>query len=117
LRVGIEERKILAVRDSGKEVAVEDLSEGARYQLYLALRIASLERYLERNPPLPLVLDDVLITFDDERAAAALGVLGELAERIQILFFTHHSRDVLLASEVIPSSRLSHHSLGGAGPK
>jgi uncharacterized protein YhaN len=113
LRVGVEERRIVALREDGKEVSVDGLSEGTRYQLYLALRIASLERYLERNPPLPLVLDDILIHFDDERAAAALGVLGELAERIQILFFTHHARDLTLAASAIPESSLFRHGLPG----
>jgi uncharacterized protein YhaN len=114
LRVGVEERQITLLRDNGQEVPVDGLSEGTRYQLYLALRIASLERYLERNPPLPLVLDDILMTFDDERVSAALGVLGELAERIQILFFTHHARVVSLAADVIPKQRLFHHSLAAS---
>lgn len=113
LRVGVEERQIVALRDDGKEVLVDGMSEGTRYQLYLALRIASLERYLERNPALPLVLDDILIHFDDERAAAALTVLGELAERIQILFFTHHARDLSLAVSSIPPERLFRHGLSG----
>jgi uncharacterized protein YhaN len=69
---------------------------------------------LERNPPLPLVLDDILIHFDDDRAQAALSVLGELAERIQILFFTHHARDLTLAAAAIPEPRLFRHGLGGA---
>ena len=111
LRVGVEERQIVALRDDGKEVSVDGLSEGTRYQLYLALRIASLERYLERNPPLPLVLDDILIHFDDERAAAALGVLGELAERMQVLFFTHHARDLSLAAGAIRAPLLFQHGL------
>ena len=105
LRVGVEERQIVLLREDGKEVLVDGLSEGARYQLYLALRIASLERYLERNPPLPLVLDDILIHSDDDRAAAALGVLGELAERMQILFFTHHARDLTLARRGHPGGQ------------
>jgi uncharacterized protein YhaN len=113
LRVGVEERQIVAVREDGKELMVEQMSEGTRYQLYLALRIASLERYLERNPPLPLVLDDILIHFDDERARAALGVLGELSQRMQILFFTHHARDLALAATVIESDQLFQHSLSG----
>lgn len=117
LRVGLEERLLVAVRDDGKEVPVEGLSEGTRYQLYLALRIASLERYLERNPALPLVLDDILIHFDDERASAALGVLGELAERVQILFFTHHARDLTLAARAIPAARLFEHRLAPAPVK
>ena len=78
-----------------------------------AERIASLERYLERNPPLPLVLDDILIHFDDERATAAFEVLGELAARVQILFFTHHARDLTLAAGAIASQSLFRHSLSG----
>ena len=113
LRVGVEERQIVALREDGKEVSVDGLSEGTRYQLYLALRVASLERYLERNPPLPLVLDDILIHFDDERAAAALGVLGELAERVQVLFFTHHARDLTLAAGAISARILFRHGLSG----
>ncbi|HEY3665668.1 MAG TPA: hypothetical protein VGL19_06695 [Polyangiaceae bacterium] len=113
LRAGVEERQIVALRDDGKEVSVDGLSEGTRYQLYLALRIASLERYLERNPPLPLVLDDILIHFDDQRASAAFEVLGELAARVQILFFTHHARDLQLAAGAIAEPRLFRHSLSG----
>jgi len=63
---------------------------------------------------LPLVLDDILIHFDDERAAAALGVLGELAERVQILFFTHHARDLSLAGRAIAPECLFRHGLPGA---
>ncbi len=113
LRVGVEERQIVGLREDGKELTVDAMSEGTRYQLYLALRIASLERYLERNPPLPLVLDDILIHFDDQRAAAALSVLGELSQRMQILFFTHHARDLAVAAEVIESDQLFRHSLSG----
>jgi uncharacterized protein YhaN len=111
LRAGVDERMLVAVRQDGKEVRVPELSEGARYQLYLALRIASLERYLDNNPALPLVLDDVLIHFDDERAAAAFSVLGDLAERVQILFFTHHARDLTVSRNAVTSSRLFTHEL------
>ena len=97
LRVGREERALVAVLASELEVPVEGLNEAARYHLYLALRLASLERYLEHSEPLPLVLDDVLIHFDEEGARAALGVLSELAERVQILLFTHHRHNLALA--------------------
>jgi uncharacterized protein YhaN len=99
LRVGREESAIVALRADGRECAPADLSEGTRYQLYLALRLASIERFVESAEPLPLVLDDALIHFDDNRKRAAFSVLGELSERLQILFFTHHQRDVELALE------------------
>ncbi|WP_142847707.1 YhaN family protein [Telmatospirillum sp. J64-1] len=77
-------------RPSGGQVPVEGMSEGSRDQLFLALRLAAIERYAEAAEPLPFVADDLLITFDDERALAALGVLRDLSKRVQVLFFTHH---------------------------
>lgn len=50
--------------------------------------------------PLPLVVDDLFITFDDVRARAVLRVLGKLAQRMQVIVFTHHRHLVELASEV-----------------
>ena len=58
---------LVAVRPDGTKVPVEGLSDGSRDQLYLALRIAALDRYLEEHEPMPLILDDLLITFDDDR--------------------------------------------------
>ncbi|HWA78249.1 MAG TPA: AAA family ATPase [Polyangiaceae bacterium] len=111
LRVGREERTLVAVRANDLEVGVEGLNEAARYHLYLALRLASLERYLEHADPLPLVLDDVLIHFDEEGSRAALGVLGSLSERLQILLFTHHRHNVELARTTVPTGRLFVHEL------
>ena len=54
------------------------------------LRLAALDRYLEEHEPMPLILDDLLITFDDERAIAILPQLAALAKRTQICLFTHH---------------------------
>jgi uncharacterized protein YhaN len=115
LRVGVgenDEPVLLAVRAEGGEgVEVRALSDGTRDQLYLALRLSSLERYSQLNEPMPLVLDDVLIHSDDARAEAALGVLGEIARRTQVLFFTHHARLVELARKALGPDRLALHRL------
>ncbi len=114
LRVGYDQRDepvLRCVRADGAEVGVEALSDGTRDQLYLALRLATLERFAESAEPLPLVLDDVLIHFDDQRAAAALEVLGEIAKSTQILFFTHHERLLELARAAVPAERLREHDL------
>ena len=93
---------------------MEGLSDGARDQLYLALRLASLERFAERNEPMPLVLDDVLIHFDEQRARAALAVLADFSATAQVLFFTHSARLCELAREAVPAGRLFEHRLGDA---
>jgi uncharacterized protein YhaN len=118
LEVSVDEHDVpvlLAIRPGGDAVGMAGLSEGTRDQLFLALRIASLERVAKDGDPLPLVLDDVLVDFDDERARAALVVLARLAPSMQVLLFTHHARIVELAREavsdveiaVLPSARVA----------
>jgi uncharacterized protein YhaN len=77
--------------EGGRRVKVETMSEGTRDQLYLALRLATLERYLAHAEPLPFIVDDILINFDDERSAATLKVLAELSAKTQVILFTHHA--------------------------
>jgi uncharacterized protein YhaN len=105
------------VRSDDRDVGVEAMSDGTRDQLYLALRLATLERYAEHNDPMPLVVDDILIHFDDDRARAALEVLGELSLNTQVLFFTHHARLVELAERVIPKTRLFVRELSESAPR
>ncbi len=70
---------------------VDQLSDGTVDQLYLALRLAGIEHHLDRSrEPLPVVLDDILVNFDDDRAAAAISALARLGERTQVILFTHH---------------------------
>ncbi|WP_437732182.1 AAA family ATPase [Sorangium sp. So ce1335] len=94
-----------------REVEVSGLSDGTRDQLYLALRLASLEHHARTAEPMPLILDDLLIHFDDDRARAALAVLGELTATTQVLFFTHHARLCELAREAVPADVLREHRL------
>jgi uncharacterized protein YhaN len=103
---------LVGLRGDGRSmVGVEGMSDGSRDQLYLSLRLASLEYYLEQNPPLPFIVDDILIQFDDQRAAAALRVLADLSTRTQVIFFTHHAHLVDLARDEVAADRLFVHEL------
>lgn len=89
-------RSLVAVRADDEELSTAQLSEGTADQVYLALRLAGINQLQEARidqglPPIPVVLDDVLMTFDDDRATAALRVLADLAARWQIVLLTHHS--------------------------
>ena len=83
---------LVGVRPGGNWVTVDGMSSGTRDQLYLALRIATLESRLTSGRPMPFVIDDVLINFDDDRARATLKVLAELGAKNQVILFTHHRR-------------------------
>ncbi len=96
-------RLTLLQRDHPEErQAVHELSEGTRDQLYLALRLAAIEAHVATAPPLPFIGDDILQTFDDGRALAALAVLREVSETVQVILLTHH-RHVLDLAQRLPS--------------
>ena len=114
LRTDFDERDVpvlVGVRPDGEVVHVEGMSDGTCDQLYLALRLASLERHLAHNEPMPFIIDDILINFDDERAAASLKVLAELSHRTQVIFFTHHRHLLELAAHTFSPDALYVHSL------
>ena len=80
-----------------KEDTLHDVlwrSEGTVDQLYLALRLAVSEAL---TPEAPLVLDDVLVRFDDERLKAAMDIFREEAESRQVILFTCQKREQALA--------------------
>ncbi len=90
-----------SLRENGEKVDLAGMSDGTQDQLYLALRLASLEKFSAEGEPLPLLVDDALVNFDDARARAALKVLGNLAGSTQVIFFTHHQHMVHLATKAI----------------
>ena len=96
--------QLIGHRPSGENVQVRGMSGGTADQLYLALRVASIEDYLDRAAGLPFVADDLFINFDDDRAAAGLEVLRELSKKTQVLFFTHHQHLVDVARSVLGQS-------------
>lgn len=97
--------------DSGRLdaiVSVDGLSDGTRDQLFLALRLAGIERHLADREPMPLIIDDVLINFDDRRACATLRCIAELSKQTQVLLFTHHKHIVDLTQTSVSSQLVTH---------
>jgi uncharacterized protein YhaN len=76
--------------EGGEGRATEELSRGTAEQLYLALRFGLIEEFASHAEPLPVVMDDILVNFDAERAARAALAIRDLAGRHQVLYFTCH---------------------------
>jgi uncharacterized protein YhaN len=114
LRVDVDDRGepiLVGVRHDGRSVAVDGMSDGTRDQLYLALRLATLEWRLETSEPMPFIVDDILINFDDDRSRAAIKALAELSRRNQVILFTHHQKIVEQAETVGGTSEIVIHRL------
>jgi len=110
---------VLRIDDAeGNSLAVEALSRGTREQLFLALRLALAGAYSRRGASLPLVLDDVLVNFDADRAKAAVAVLRDFAAAgHQVLVFTCHEHILkLFKSLKVPVSRLPDNAEANPAP-
>jgi len=106
------ERPVLVARRSdGASIGIEAMSEGTRDQLYLALRLAALDIQRTERSEMPLVLDDVLITSDDQRAANILNALVQFANDNQVLLFTHHRHLLGVAEAALTPGSYAVHEL------
>lgn len=72
----------------GKEL--DYLSSGTVDQAYLSLRLALSSLMFKGSEPLPILLDDALTQYDDNRAKTALEYFKKYAENGQIIMFTCH---------------------------
>ena len=72
-------------------------SEGTVDQLYLSLRLSTAQAL---TPEAPLILDDALARFDDERMKLAMEVLQELSRQRQVILFTCQQREADYAASL-----------------
>jgi uncharacterized protein YhaN len=93
--------QLVGVRDTGKTVCIDGLSEGQRDQLYLALRMAYLDDYAKKSEPVPFIGDDIFTTFDEVSTRAGLLVLADIGLHLQPILFTHHRFVADIAKEAL----------------
>ena len=98
------EQTITVTDADGQTKQPSELSRGTREQLFLSLRFGLIRELGQRTEPLPVVVDEVLVNFDPERALRAAVAFTELSSTNQVLVFTCHPTVVELfrnaASEV-----------------
>lgn len=114
LRADIDESDkpvLLGLRPGGGRVGVAGMSSGTRDQLYLSLRLASLTWRARSMGPMPFIVDDILINFDEMRSEATLRVLAGMAEDTQIILFTHQAHIADLTRSMGQTDRIFVHGL------
>ena len=97
-RLRISDRQEVRVEDErGDLVRYSELSRGMRDQVYLSLCLALVAAYRQRGTELPLILHDLFVNIDSDRAQATANVLAQFAGRgHQILLFTRHEHELQL---------------------
>ena len=112
-----QDRESLIVLDrNAQHKRPEELSRGTAEQLYLCLRLGLASEFARRSVSLPLIMDDVLVNFDPERARAVAQELARFSAQHQILIFTCHPETAQLFAEVAPETKVIPMQRFGASP-
>lgn len=90
---------------AGGAVTPDRLSSGTREQLYLALRMAYITHHCAQNEPLPVLMDDCFVNFDDKRLRHAIQAIGNWGESLQTVIFSCHFRTLKSVQENIPTAK------------
>ncbi|OCW57811.1 ATP-binding protein [Hoeflea olei] len=93
---------LIALQNDGASKQAADMSKGARFQLYLALRVAGYHEFAETRRPVPFIADDIMETFDDFRAEEAFRLFAGMAKVGQVIYLTHHRHLCDIAQSVCP---------------
>ena len=88
----MESDDIFIVDGSERAKGILEMSRGTREQLYLAMRLGLIEEYEARSEPLPIIMDDVFVNFDDDRNDQMIGRVQHFAESRQVIVLTCHKR-------------------------
>lgn len=95
---------VTAISRGGASKTMERLSRGTQEQLYLALRFGLIQQFSEQETYLPLVVDEILVNFDPERATYAAEAFAKVAQANQVLVFTCHPSTVELFKTIDPET-------------
>jgi len=107
---------LIAVAADGSSKVASELSRGTRFQLYLALRVAGYREFAQLRQQVPFVADDIMESFDNDRAEQALRLLAQIGEVGQAIYLTHHPHLCDIALRICPGVRLYELSESVAAP-
>ncbi|WP_044022977.1 ATP-binding protein [Bacillus sp. SG-1] len=111
-----QEKTFVVTRNDGMVFSPDELSQGTKEQVYIALRFA-LVGMLKDVYSMPVIIDDGFVNFDEKRTEAVMKLLGKIKDDIQVLFFTCHPHILkhVKSGEIVHLSNSTNEALTMAG--
>ena len=85
--ITVTDDSIMVTHQTGELFHPSELSRGTAEQLYAALRFSFVKNIAE-NIPLPMVIDDGFVNFDETRKNEMWHLMARVSKKVQILYFT-----------------------------
>ncbi len=96
LRTLLEGKELHVVDEKEQFKTLGQLSRGTREQLLISLRLGLIHEYERHSEPLPVIMDEVLVNFDNNRAKSIAEIISDFARQRQVMLFTCHPTSVKL---------------------
>lgn len=113
IKVSFEDRNVLVVDDNNTVLNAEMLSQGTREQLYLSLRLAHIKHRAKTKRALPILMDDILVNFDERRVRNTANLLNTMVNaeeqknnKQQIFFYTCHESTAKIIEEMVTGTKI-----------
>ncbi len=100
--VKIDDQLRVMVKSGSSFISMDYLSTGTIAQIYLALRLSIANVLI--NEELPIIMDDIFVTYDSQRLQETLSCLGEYLNRQIIIFTTNPGVQEMFAGLGIQSN-------------
>lgn len=99
LQASFDGKELYAVDSSQRRIPEKQWSSGLGDQVYLAIRISLAVAFSKQIEPMPIILDDILVRFDEQRQKEAVQFLASLGKKEQVFLFTcsKATRDIAAA--------------------
>lgn len=103
--VKIDDQLRVMVKSGSSFISMDYLSTGTIAQIYLALRLSIANVLI--NEELPIIMDDIFVTYDNQRLQETLSCLGEYLNRQIIIFTTNPGVQDMFANQGIQSNYIA----------
>lgn len=100
LQATFDGKQLYAVDGTQRRIPEKQWSSGLGDQIYLAIRISLAMAFSKQIEPMPLILDDIFVRFDEQRQKEAMQFLADLGKKEQIFLFTCSKTTRDIAKEV-----------------
>lgn len=100
LQATFDGKQLYAVDSMQRRIPEKQWSSGLGDQIYLAIRISLAMAFSKQIEPMPLILDDIFVRFDEQRQKEAMQFLADLGKTEQIFLFTCSRTTRDIADEV-----------------
>jgi len=86
----VDSDEIRIKEEFGNNKSLLETSRGTKEQLYFSMRLGLIKEYEKRSESMPIIMDDILVNFDDERGPSAIQILADFAKDRQVIVLTCH---------------------------